>query len=111
MGLPDIKPLRRKRHDPLESTIEQKVCKYAESLGYKQWKFTSPTRASVPDRILLSPDGVVVFIEFKRKGKKPTPAQLKEHEDIAANNGLVFVADNVVVGKFIVFCFARGRRC
>jgi len=86
----------------LEKQIESKVCEYAKSRGWLTYKFTSPSRAAVPDRLLISPSGEVVFVEFKREGQKPTPAQEREHQRLREQNVPVFVVDNVADGKAIV---------
>ena len=39
-------------------------------------KFTSPTMAGLPDRLLLLPGGKVIFIEFKAPGEVMRPQQL-----------------------------------
>jgi hypothetical protein len=85
-----------------ESDIEKKVCDYAKLLGYQAYKFSSPARAAVPDRLFLSPNGNMFFIEFKAPGKHPTPAQVREHERIEMNKGIVYVVDDVDIGKRIV---------
>lgn len=95
--------------NPLESYIEEKVYKHAESLGIMQYKFTSPSRRSVPDRIFLLPNGRgVFFIEFKRLGKEPTPSQAIEIAKIRAQGYTVFVIDNVADGKRAVEAMANG---
>lgn len=86
----------------LEAKIEEKVRKYALDKGLLVYKFTSPNRRSVPDRLFVTPKGVVFFIEFKQAGKKPTPAQAKEHEILRGHNVTVFVVDNVDQGKFVI---------
>lgn len=86
----------------LEKQIEAKVCEYARSKGWLAYKFTSPARAAVPDRLLISPMGKCVFIEFKREGQKPTPAQSREHDRLREQKVSVFVVDNVDDGKTIV---------
>lgn len=91
-----------KNLDPLERDIEKKVCEYSRSLGMLCYKFTSPSRRSVPDRMFITGMGVVWFAEFKRKGCKPTPAQEVEIAKIKATGVEVFVIDNVEEGKFIV---------
>ena len=88
--------------NPLEKTIEQKVCDYAKSKGYLTPKFTSPARRSVPDRLMIPPVSEMYFIEFKRLGAKATDAQLREHERLRKNNKKVFVVDTVEMGKFLV---------
>lgn len=85
--------------NPLEKDIERKVCDYAKSLGILVYKFTSPSRRSVPDRMFITPTGMVFFIEFKRKGEKPTPSQQVEIEKIRKNGIKVFVIDNVEMGR------------
>ena len=59
----------------LEKQIEARVCEYARAKGMLAYKFTSPARAAVPDRLFIAPDGRMFFCEFKAEGKKPTPAQ------------------------------------
>ena len=82
----------------LEKHIEAKVCDYAKQRGLLVYKFTSPARAAVPDRLFVLPGGRVFFIEFKREGQKPTPAQTREHARLQAHGVTVFVIDNVLDG-------------
>lgn len=86
----------------LERDIEVKVCKYAQDKGLLVYKFTSPNRMAVPDRLFINPSGKVFFIEFKQYGKKPTEAQNREHERLRGHNVLVFVVDNIEHGKFVI---------
>lgn len=88
--------------DPLEKDIEKRVCAYAQSLGILHYKFTSPARRSVPDRIFFAPEQNTFLIEFKRKGEKPTKAQAIEIEKIRATGTNVYVVDNVEDGKSII---------
>lgn len=86
----------------LEKQIEERVGTYAKEQGFLVYKFTSPQRAAVPDRLYITPRGKVFFVEFKREGMKPTPAQQREHERLREQGVMVYVIDNVVVGKFMV---------
>jgi len=86
----------------LEKQIEAKVCDYAKSKGVLAYKFTSPARAAVPDRLFIAPDGRVWFCEFKRAGAKPTGAQEREHHILREHKVSVFVIDNVDEGKVMV---------
>ena len=86
----------------LEKQIEEKVCKYAKEKGLLHYKFSSPNRAAVPDRIFISTAGKVFFIEFKREGAKVTPAQEREHLRLKGHYVWVYVVDNVDQGKFII---------
>lgn len=89
-------------NSPLEKDIEAKVVAYAKTKGVLCYKFTSPSKRSVPDRIFITPTGDVFFIEFKRKGQKPTPAQAVEIEKIRSKGVSVFVVDGVATGKKVV---------
>jgi hypothetical protein len=60
----------------LEKQIEKKVCDYAKERGMLVYKFTSPNRMAVPDRLFICPDGRVFFIEFKREGQSPHQRRL-----------------------------------
>jgi len=91
-----------KNPDPLEKDIEKRVCDYAKSLGLLCYKFTSPSRRSVPDRMFITKAGVVFFIEFKRAGQKPTAAQEVEIAKIRATGVRVAIVDNVEYGKTVV---------
>lgn len=83
--------------DPLEKTIEARVCAHAKRRGWYSRKFVSPGNRSVPDRIFMR-DGSVFFIEFKRRGRKATSAQQREHEQIHAAGFRVFVIDSAGAG-------------
>lgn len=82
----------------LEKQIEAKVCDYAKECGVGVYKFTSPARAAVPDRMFIY-KGRMFFIEFKREGQKATPAQEREHNRLRQHQINVFVVDNVEMGK------------
>jgi len=86
----------------LEKDIEKRVCKYAESKGLLQYKFTSPNRSSVPDRLFFTKKGTPFFIEFKRPGKTLTVAQKREAERLIARSINVFIVDDVEVGKLLI---------
>lgn len=78
----------------LEKTIEAHLVKRVKERGGIAYKFTSPQRRSVPDRLVLLPSGVVEFVELKAPGKKPTPMQQREHERLRALGFTVLVIDN-----------------
>lgn len=86
----------------LEKQIEAKVCEYAKDRGLLAYKFTSPARAAVPDRLFVLPSGTMFFCEFKRGGQKPTGPQEREHERLRRHNVNVFVIDNVFEGLRMV---------
>lgn len=74
------------------------------ALGGHAYKFTSPGRRSVPDRICVVPNGEVFFVECKRPGEVATPAQLKEHDYLRSLRQWVYVASTrYAVDKIIDF--------
>lgn len=84
----------------LEKVIEDKVCKLAKERGCLAYKFTSPSRRSVPDRLFIMPDSRgCFFVEFKRFGCKPTESQYAEIDKIKRQGIPVFVVDSVVSGQ------------
>lgn len=91
-----------KNPDPLEKVIEAAVCKYAQSKGFLTYKFTSPARSAVPDRLFIAPGGQCMFIEFKRKGQKPTQPQQREHDRLTNQHVDVIVVDSIEEGKLLI---------
>lgn len=85
-----------------EKYIESEVCQHARMRGCLAYKFTSPARAAVPDRLFITPTGTVFFIEFKATGKKATPAQVREIGRLRKQGVVVLVIDNVEDGKATV---------
>jgi hypothetical protein len=50
-------------------------------------------RQGTPDRMFA--DGLVVFLELKRKGRKPTPEQVATADRLKENGALVFTVDRI----------------
>lgn len=63
----------------LERDIEAYLVKRCKEIGALCDKFTSPQRRSVPDR-LITFNCRVLFVELKATGKKPTEAQVRDHD-------------------------------
>jgi hypothetical protein len=78
----------------LEKKLERRCTDVAKTHGWWTRKFSSPSNRGVPDRIFIK-EGMVWFIEFKAPGKKPTPLQAHEMQEIANHGGHVFALDNV----------------
>jgi hypothetical protein len=106
MTLPLYDPKKRK---PLEKDIERKIVQYAKTLGCRCYKFTSPAHRSVPDRIILTPHGVVGFLEVKRPGGKPTEAQAHEMQSMADKNAMVVWADSFEKAKQFIDVLMQQR--
>ena len=79
----------------LEKDIERAFNKRIKELGGTAEKFTSPGRRSVPDRLVTLPGGDIFFVELKAPGKKPTEAQLRDHDRRRALGCDVYVIDNM----------------
>ena len=86
----------------LEKDIEKKVCDYAKEKGMLVYKFTSPARRGVPDRLFVVNGGRIFFIEFKAPGKLLSPAQEREHYRLAQHGVDVYTTDNTVEGCAII---------
>ena len=79
----------------VEKDIEKSLVKRIEGVGGKAFKFTSPNRRSVPDRLVLLPGGKVMFVECKRPGGKPTQLQAAEHKRLRDLGFEVLVVDSM----------------
>ena len=71
-----IPKVKKKTED--EKTIESYLTREIAKLGGTAYKFNSEQRRAVPDRLCVLPGRVVIFVECKRPGKEPTPAQQRE---------------------------------
>ena len=82
----------------LESKIEKEVSKYAESLGWLAYKWSSPSQRGVPDHLYFR-NGKVIAIEFKQKGKKATKLQLHHLNKLTEAGIFCCVIDDVGLGE------------
>ena len=69
-----------------ESEIERHFVWTVERMGGITYKFTSPGRKGVADRIACLPDGSTWFVELKTKGGRLSPLQRMFAADMAALN-------------------------
>lgn len=76
-----------------ESAIEKYLTNQVSLIGGVCWKFTS-TRRGVPDRLVLLPLGVVIFVELKAPGKKVSVQQEHVHKLMSLLGHTVFVCDS-----------------
>ncbi|WP_447875375.1 VRR-NUC domain-containing protein [Serratia fonticola] len=77
-----------------ESVIEANLVKQVKAAGGTAYKFTSPGRRGVPDRLVLLPGGRAVFVECKAPGEAPRPDQVREHNRLRALGFSVVVLDS-----------------
>ena len=84
-----------KKEETSEKVFERELSKFVEESGGMAVKLLSQFIKGLPDRMFLLPGGVVVFVEFKSAGKKPTKIQSYIHAKIQALGFLVYVVDSV----------------
>ena len=78
----------------LERSIEKRLVTEVKAIDGLCLKFTSPSMAGVPDRIVLLPEGKLGFVEVKAKGKKPRPLQVRRIKQLRSLGFKVFVLDD-----------------
>lgn len=66
-----------------EKIVENHFVWAVERIGGKTWKFTSPGRKGVADRIACLPDGATWFVELKTKGGRLSELQKMFMSDMA----------------------------
>lgn len=81
-----------------ENVVEKHLRTRAEAHGVLCWKFTSPNRAGVPDRILVGKhletgENHIVFVELKRPGKTADSLQRRAARQLGRAGATVFLAD------------------
>lgn len=86
----------------LERDIEAYLVKRCKEIGALADKFVSPQRRSVPDR-LITFGGRVLFVELKATGKKPTEAQVRDHERRRAAGAEVVWLDSCAAVSVLIF--------
>ncbi len=78
-----------------ESKIEKSLKDRVQDMGGIALKFVSPGMAGVPDRIVLIPNGKVVFVELKAPGKTIRPLQLKRKSQLEHLGFKVYLIDSL----------------
>ena len=95
----NFKTLTARETTIYETDIETLLVRRVKTLGGLCEKFSSPGRASVPDRIITLPGGKICFAECKRPGAKVRESQQHDH-DIRRSLGVqVFIIDTVEKAK------------
>ena len=84
-----------------EAEIEKKVCTYAESKGFVQFKLGAMYNAGIPDRLFLF-KGNAFFIEFKTQYGKVSSLQQITINSIINSNISVHIVNSVEMGKQLI---------
>ena len=78
-----------------EKKLEEKLVQAVKSRGGIAYKFTSPGRVGVPDRLVVLPGNKIGFVEVKKPGKgKLSKIQRKELKKLSALGCYCYVLDN-----------------
>jgi hypothetical protein len=93
----------------LERDVEDHLRSCVRSLGGEAYKFVSPQRCNVPDRIIVVPDVEVFFVECKKPGEGATAAQKREHDRLIAKGKTVFVVSDHASINEVIHYITRAR--
>lgn len=93
-----MKPIGPQR----EKDIERKIGDFAKKHSCLYLKFTSPARRAVPDRMIITPQGVIGFLEVKAAGKEPTILQTNEIRKLRSMKCDADWCDNVEDGQYFI---------
>jgi len=91
-----------------ETAVERYLRLRVKQTGGITRKFVSPGQRHVPDRIVMYPGGLLVFVECKRPGEKPNPGQLREHERLRALGQVVHVIDSFEAADQLARTYGRA---
>jgi VRR-NUC domain len=91
----------------LEKEIESKLKDLIESKGGEYYKFTSPARRGVPDRLVIFDVDLWFFVELKSEEGELEPWQEREIRKLKDRGVKVFVINDLdgvwYIGRWIDF--------
>jgi hypothetical protein len=93
---------------PSEASIEAYGGRQVTKRGGVPYKFKSPGRNGVPDRMNALP-GEIIFIEYKAPGKKPTRNQVKELNRLIKLGLIAYYADTKAAVNLIMWMYDIRR--
>lgn len=74
-----------------ESVVEKHLLSQCREVGFLCYKFTSPAKSGVPDRVVITPAGTV-FVELKRPAQGDARRlQLAQHDKMRRHGAAVVV--------------------
>ncbi|GAA0434554.1 VRR-NUC domain-containing protein [Virgibacillus salarius] len=77
-----------------ESQLEKRLKDKIEQLGGLCFKWVSPGRRGVPDRICILPRGRTIFVEMKAPNGKLSPLQEKRIQELEKRKHEVYVLES-----------------
>lgn len=94
----------------LEKEIERRMCELIKQRGGLTYKFTSPNNPGVPDRLVITPDGVVWFVELKTEIGRLANIQRYQKNELEKRNANVRVVRGWDAAKeFVNEVLPNGR--
>lgn len=88
----------------LENLVESYLIRRVEEAGGLCWKWVSPGRRGVPDRIVIMPGRLLEFVETKATGGSPGPLQRVVHKMLAKLGFKTWLLDTYrKVDEFMTF--------
>ena len=85
-----------------ESQIEARLVKMVRERGGLCYKFVSPANPGVPDRLVITPDGRVVFVELKTEVGRLAKIQHWQIEEMKARGADVRIVKGIDQAKTFV---------
>ena len=85
-----------------ESAIESKLVRMVRERGGLCYKFVSPNQPGVPDRIIITPEGRVVFVELKTEIGRLAKIQKWQIGEMQKRNADVRVVRGLEEAKALV---------
>lgn len=77
-----------------EKEIEKYLCKRMKEIGLPCLKYSNPNMVGYPDRLIVLPCNIVMWVELKSKGEKPTKVQQLRIAELKQLKHVVWVIDN-----------------
>ena len=93
----------------IENDIENYMKRECEKNDILFYKFTSPSRRGVPDRILIG-NGQVIFVELKKPGETPRKLQVKIIQRMRDHGADVRVIDTIEGTDALIKKMTEKRR-
>jgi len=94
----------------LENSIEQRVIEWARDNDVLHLKLNTLGRTGWPDRLFITPDGGIIWVEFKRPGEEPRGLQDYVHRQLLKHKQIVYVGtDSSVTINFLQACMDAAR--
>jgi len=76
-----------------EKKVEAYLCRSIKLIGGEAYKFTSPNRRFVPDRLCVLPQGIIVFAEIKGEEGRLSSGQIRELRRLKEKGHAAFVIE------------------